>query len=65
MHVLSNSDCLSEIGDPTVFWTNRDFWLRVGLTTVVSEGQDVVVPPTGRGFVANKNKVIGMVRSRV
>ena len=56
---------MSEIGDPTVFWTNRDFWLRVGLTTVVSEGQDVVVPPTGRGFVANKNKVIGMVRSRV
>lgn len=68
--VFSNSECLSESGesgDATDFWTNRDYWINVGVTGVVAlapleqEG-DVVVPPTGRGYVANKNKVIGMVR---
>lgn len=69
VEVYSNSDCLSEIGDPTDFWSNRDFFLRVGLTGVVSiapffaEEAEVEVPPTGRGYVANKNKIVGMVRN--
>lgn len=70
VEVYSNSDCLSESGDPTEFWSNRDVWLRFGLTGVVSiaplfdEETEVVVPATGRGYVANKNKIIGMVRNR-
>lgn len=66
--VWSNSDCLS---DPvsTDFW-HRDFWIRVGLTSAVGyapfqDQDEVVLQPTGRGYVANKNKMIGTVRKCV
>eukprot|EP00903_Cladosiphon_okamuranus_P014277 g13260.t1 len=64
LDVYSNSDCSGGAGDPTVFWGNRGFWLRVGMTSVLAHAlldpdQEVVLQPTGRGYVANRNKVIG------
>lgn len=74
MKASSNSDCLNdpsfESGDCADFWCNRKYWIRVGTTSVVAiaplEGDgEVVLQPTGRGYVANKNKMIGAVRKRV
>lgn len=64
--MYSNEDC------DTVFSSGfpRDFWIRVGVTSVAANapfaGEDeVILEPTGRGYLANKNKIIGVVSAVV
>lgn len=65
--VSSNEECLNasvyEAGFP------RGFGASVGMTSVVASGvplasDSVTLRPVGRGYVANKNKMVGAVRER-
>lgn len=62
--VSSNADCgnasIYEAGFPT------GFGARVGLTSIIASqtgdlDEDIVVYPTGRGIIANRNKILGTV----
>lgn len=62
--VFSNEDCYSS---PTFAEAlARDVLSRIGITSVVAnapdENGDVLLFPVGRGYVANKNKIVGTVR---
>lgn len=64
MIVSSAEDCtyegLFEPGFP------RGYGARVGMTRIIADqptfSGEVVLYPSGRGYVANKNKIIGVVR---